>query len=441
MSLPQHLQVINPNPSDESEDAVFTLFAKLVPELRMRIWEESLEGDRLVKIRVEPPPGYVESSPNSPESPPDDSPTPSIDSFRPSVGQPLESPQPSTGQPGDSEDIPLYSTANCLDKLISGRNYTATVDGSQIHSKLLHINRESRSVALKFYRVHLPCYFETKNSPHSGLKATLYLNPESDFIHLKSNKPVEYTFVDFLHDVKAYDPQDVGIVKLALSSSGMSHLQSLTSISEGVAKLTFVQCLSRLREIIWMAHSHTGRAIMGPIQGVTETGTVFNHSMPVKSITPRFDLLLRYPISIGPELKYVLTASSDPRQMRVQWQQFLTKWNIHPARPARERVAFAYEVPEYWRQVSDLQSARLSLEEEEQSWLVAQSRWELAAGRSVGKVPIEGPEELAKAVRPAIGFWLFPVEALGGLVGDFSRIKKIFDMTGHWPELALSRLF
>ena len=61
--------------------------------------------------------------------------------------------------------------------------------------------------------------------------------------------------------------------------------------------------------------------------------------------------------------------------------------------------------------------------------------------KHIGKVPVEGPEELAEVVRPAIRIWLFPVEAFGDLEGDLSGMMMVFDMTGYWPELALSSLF
>ncbi|PWY91591.1 hypothetical protein BO94DRAFT_397592 [Aspergillus sclerotioniger CBS 115572] len=35
--------------------------------------------------------------------------------------------------------------------------YCATVNGHQVLSKLWQVNREARKVALRFYRIHLPC--------------------------------------------------------------------------------------------------------------------------------------------------------------------------------------------------------------------------------------------------------------------------------------------
>jgi hypothetical protein len=365
----------------------------LSTELRLRIWQCSIEQYRLLDIEVDCPRG--------------------------------------------SKDDPLYSTTNALDKLISGRNYTATVQGCHLYSKLLYVNSESRQVALKFYRIHIPCYF--RRSEDTTMKSTLYFNPEYDFMFLRAKHNPEHTFVDFLYDLKAYDPKHIGLLNLALDISGISTLYSLTNISEAPARDTFVDSLQRLQEIIWVAESMSGRAIIGPLDNFQGVGVRFNHSMPIKAITPTFNFLRPDPRAIGPDLNYVLTACLDPRQMRVQWRQLLAKWEIRQALQAKERVLFACQVPNE-QQVCDIKTANKFLNEEEERWLRVQYRWHRIVIRHAGKVPVEGPEELAEVVRPAIGCWLFPAEALGGLEGDLSGTKKVFDMTGHWPDLALSSL-
>ena len=395
MAASQHLQIVNPCYS-RGEDVLFGQFPMLSAELRLRIWQVAVEQHRLLEVEIEPP--------------------------------------------SDSGDAPPYSTINALNNLISGRNYFATVQGYHLHSKLLYINRESREVALRFYRVHIPCYLQTsEDGIERTIRTTLYFNPEYDFIHLRARGP-EHPFVDFLHDLKAYDPQNVGLLNLALDTNSMNHLHSLTNVSEPVARASLVASLSRLQQLIWIAHSHAGRGIMGLLQGFQGVGVQFNHSMPVKAITPSFNLLRYDPRPVGPELRYVLTASSDPRQMRVQWRELLQRWEIRQVQSTRERVLFAYDPLSYEQQVYDIRTANKFLKEEEAKWLGAQQQWKGVVRKHAGKVPIEGLEVLLKAVRPAIGFWLFPAEALGGLDGDISGMKKVFDMTGHWPELALSCL-
>ena len=56
-------------------------------------------------------------------------------------------------------------------------------------------------------------------------------------------------------------------------------------------------------------------------------------------------------------------------------------------------------------------------------------------------------EDLGKAVRPAFGFWVFPVEALGPLDsghpdgrGFAPRKSRMLDLREYWPELWLANL-
>jgi hypothetical protein len=402
MASTKHLQVINLSHSGVGSsgggtDVLFPFFLLLSTELRLRIWQSSIEQHRLLEVEVD--------------------------------------------RRWNAGDAPTYSTTNTHDKLISGRNYTATVRGCHLHSKLLRVNSESRQAALSFYRVHIPCYFRTgefEDGTERTIKSTLYFNPEYDFMFLRAKHAPEHTFVEFLHDLKSYDPKHIGLLNLALDINSMTVLHSLTNISEATARAAFVDTLQRLQEIFWVAQSRSGRAILGPLESFQGAGIRFNHSMPLKVSTPTFQLR-QDPRAIGPDLKYVLTAYSDPRQMRVQWRQLLAKWQIQQAVPTKERVLFAFEVPEE-QQVCDIKTANEFLIVEETKWLKTQQKWHRVVMRHAGKVPVESPEELAEVVRPAIGFWLFPVEALGDLEGDFSEMKKVFDMTGYWPELALSCL-
>ncbi|TVY84067.1 hypothetical protein LSUE1_G000822 [Lachnellula suecica] len=391
MSTSKHLHIINPS-YNSSEDVSFTLFSALSMELRLRVWQCSIQQNRLLEIELDRPQLWA-PEPTLPDAP--------------------------------------YSATNGLNKVISGRNYT--IRGCKILSKLLHVNRESRDVALRFYRVHMPCYFPTSEGGTPGTaKSTLYVNPEYDFMFLRIKQPPENTFVDFVNDFKAHDPKAVGLLNLALDANSMTALQCSTDITVTPGKPAFLDSLQQLREIIWVAESMAGRSILGPLDDFEGAGIRFNNSMPLKASTPTF--------------QYVLTAGVDPRQLRVQWRQLLAKWGIQQAQETRERFLFASQVPRpEQQQIHDMKTASKYLDEEEERWLKVQRKYHRIVKKCAGKVPVEGSEELAKAVRPAIGFWLFPPEALGRLEGfpeeGSSRTKKVFDMTDHWPELALSFLF
>lgn len=139
MAATQHLQVFDTY--GRGEEDFFGQFSMLPPELRLRIWQCTLEKHRLVNIELE--------------------------------------------FPSDGNDTPPYSTTNALGKIVSGQWYLATVQGFQLNSKLLRVNRESRSVALAFYRIHIPCYRRKESYKSMSLyrhwaarteRTTLYFN-------------------------------------------------------------------------------------------------------------------------------------------------------------------------------------------------------------------------------------------------------------------------
>lgn len=147
-------------------------------------------------------------------------------------------------------------------------------------------------------------------------------------MHITVYPPVKHTFVDFLHDLKAFDPEDVGLLNLALSSQGMACLHSLEGGLEPPARASLVYSLSRLHQIIYVAESHVGRAIIGFLSDFPSAGVRFNHSMPVKAAKPPFDLSRNDPRPVGPELKHVLTGIRDPRETRVLWWNLLERLKI-----------------------------------------------------------------------------------------------------------------
>jgi len=401
MTTPPHHEIINPTYC-RSPDASFRVFQNLPKELRLHIWQLSIQQQRLLEINIESPP----------ES--------------------------------ESSSTPPYTTTNYLNKIISGQKYLAILHGCQQNSHLLYINHESRHIALQYYRIQIPCLHQKSESSDlktAPKKTILYINPPNDIIRIKVIYPAQESVVDFIHDLQAYDPLNIGIQNFAIDTNSFTALDyHLQTISHPIAKGSWMDFLSRMENIIWIAESHCGRAILGPLDCFPEAGVRFNHSMPFRSVKPSFTLLKRDPREIGEDLKYVLTACLDPRRMRLHFQELLKRWKIERATPVRERVLFSYQVPEYHENsgIENVESAKEFLEMEEGMWYRSQERWKFIVERHAGKVPVESREELKRAVRPAVGFWLFPAEAMGELKGDLEHMKKTFDMRGFWPELALA---
>ncbi|ORY02676.1 hypothetical protein BCR34DRAFT_591847 [Clohesyomyces aquaticus] len=403
-TTPQHLQIINPSFRNDEHDT-FHHFPRLPPELRLRIWELSVQKHRLLEAQI-------------------------------------------TSKFHDTKNPP-YST---LDELFSDRKYIILVRGIQLHSKLLRVSRESRKEALRFYRVHIPCYLHKARSVRGYKRSILYFNPEYDYMHVILNGSTSHDFIDLIHDLKSQDPRGVGFINVALGGSSDTHrialsYLSMTSTFNSPARATFIDFLTSLKNILWMAQSPAGRIMQGRYIHPRCPTYAFNHSMPVKASSPSFSLLEKDSRPISSDLKHILTHSPDPREIRAVWRDILKNWGVRREMPVRERVLFAFDPFSYeGEDIYDFKSAEKFLEEEQEEWVENQRfahEFEPANAittESAKPLPTEGEA----AVRPAIGFWLFPAEALGETEngnGQSPSGKRVFDMTGHWPEIALAHLF
>lgn len=396
MAIPHHLQFINPILRHDSERS-FEPFPMLTVELRLNIWEYVVQQNRLLKVAVEPSAAGAKTS--------------------------------------------AYSTMNTLNKVVSGSDYTVTIQSFQFHNKLLWVNREARKVALRFYRVQIPCYVQmAEETPRSKMMSTFYFNPEYDILQIRARCPLECTFVAFLHDLRAHDPKHIGLLRLALDSELVTNLNDFKPLHEGLARSSFVRSLSRLQQIIWVASSPIGRGIMGIFSNLPTVGYRFIHSLPIMSANSSFDILASDPRPIQSELQYVATATSDPRKWYLMWRHILGKWGITQSHPVQQQVLFAHQPASYEPTIHDVETAQIFLTREQSSWMRTQEHRSSIVLKSAGKIPIEGPEELAKAVRPAFGFWLFPIEALKDPEWSYCFSSPVFDLRGHKPELALGHL-
>ncbi|KAK7212491.1 hypothetical protein V2G26_019669 [Clonostachys chloroleuca] len=105
-SIPEHLQLFNPILGHGSEQS-FPQFSKFPLEIRVHIFKLSLLRERFFQLWLE-------------------------------------------------RDDQLVGPKD----RISGNRYIVNVQGRNIHSKLLRVNRDARHAALAFYRVHIPCRHE-----------------------------------------------------------------------------------------------------------------------------------------------------------------------------------------------------------------------------------------------------------------------------------------
>lgn len=124
---------------------------------------------------------------------------PSTDSFR--------SVSPATTEPPGSNRHSIHRHKH-LGKIISGNHYGLSVNASlpNTASPLLFIKTESRRAALESYRIRFPVYNGHRRIYH-----------DYDVLYLGCWHEASYLIADVLHDLRAYDPENDGIMHIVLA--------------------------------------------------------------------------------------------------------------------------------------------------------------------------------------------------------------------------------
>lgn len=278
----------------------------------------------------------------------------------------------------------------------------------------------------------------------------LYFNPDRDILQLDPGKNIP-GFLTFLSDVRALDPRRTGVANLAmLSLAGLDLIPALNETETAALK----ESVSSLREVYFMSVERAGRMHSGPRNGIHYIRRYEMHrSRPIFSTAPAFERLKRDPRNI--DLKHVFLGTSDPRAKIFQWRAFLKKWNIELEEDSiqyRILISCSLGSSRNPERIIDRETACRWLIKEDEKWMDLQRRHEESIIRRGGRVPIESPEDLDRAPQPAIGFWLFPIEAVGPLPDEIPdelsyhnqtgnlKAKRVVNMSKYWPELCLSVL-
>jgi hypothetical protein len=117
----------------------------------------------------------------------------------------------------------------------------------------------------------------------------------------------------------------------------------------------------------------------------------------------------------------------------ITWQNFLQNFDVEPS-GIQYRFLFTYsplQGPIYNRR-----DASKLLQIEDDIWTGKYAK------TPATEIPAFKDENLELAVRPVIGFWLFPVDAfsdVGHVMTRDSEIEEV-DVREHWPDLAILRL-
>ncbi|KAK8131406.1 pectinesterase precursor [Apiospora sp. TS-2023a] len=381
----------------QSQDG-FPQFARLPTELRLQIWRESLRRNRLIRIDL------------------------------------------GSTKPDADTTSTRYSQRNSLGKPVTGGIYQATTPGYHIHSKLLRVSLEARYEALRFYRIHIPCYIQDPWGK-TRKESILYLNPEYDFLHLETKSPAANAVVDYMFDLKAYDPLDIGLCNLAVSRDTLhasGWLELLPEHLDPPARTAYVETLSQLREVFWVTVTSFARSNAGPLSPIRGVGVRFSDGFPIMTREPVFDRLRNDPRPINRDLEKVIIATPDPRETINPWHQLLANAGV---RHRPDQVQYRYLLAQ--RPIADgdavfgYEDAERYLEKESKQWKAALAT---VSGFLKDKAPYTWSPGEADA---AFGFWLFPVgsddKAPLGLTQDEPfQWHRVLDLSNHWPELALS---
>jgi hypothetical protein len=430
MSSQPHLQIFNYIQTPCDEESKFHRFPQLPLEIRQMIWLYSLQRERIIRLYLE-------------------------------------------------EFIDLPSTQEAEDATNKSARYCVSVNGYQVLSKLLRLNRESRDVALRFYRVHFPCILRRGPlSNETRRRGFLYFNPENDFLYIRAehnSKPLrQMTLPDFLYRLKIiYDPKQIGLLNLAIDASLLERsallLLRISDLDPAVGR-AFVETLTQLHEVFIVRISRFGRQTFGTRRGLRPNRrqppdeapfncwideTKFNRSVPIVPMTPTFDRLSHDPRPIGQDLGNTNVGEwCNLFNKFLIWQRHLKNWKISP--PHTEYRLLLGSIPR--REVYDYESAMLWLREEDYQW----RKWLGVAehsldgddgqGKPESKPKCPAPEkfldeDLEKAVKPAFGFWLFPLHLFSSLLPreGFEPIVSLdsrtrLNLNRNWPDLALSSL-
>lgn len=396
--------------SPHHEDS-FHPFPSLPKELRLQIWEDVIPQERMIRISL----------------------------------------APHRGRRYDlASAAPRYQRRNHLNKPISGERYRAVVHGRHLNSKYLRVNSEARSVALAFYRVQVPVYM---TGPTHTERSVLYFNPEHDFLHIWADAPVKDTLIDFLWDLRAYDPRGVGLRKLGVDLEGFcaNDLQYLRKCDLLLIRqrTVLVETLSQLSDVWFINLQASSTSGWKPQQRMSFHHTSrchFRNNGPVLGDVPIFQRLgVDCRSGVEDELEKVYMGDVDPREVLFRWRRLLRTWGVE------------YEISGQVDYRLFVGNVPLDFPKQQQSVELAEVQLAMEVAtlekNTAGDQIVEDLEYLPKYAgssatqRPGnTGFWLFPLEAVGEL-GEGERLadmdflpRRVLDMRNHRPELVLSKL-
>lgn len=406
MDPQSNIAILNSTLKTAPQDDTFPLFSSLPKELRLQIWEEAIPRERLLQIS-------------------------------------LVNSQTADGE----DDHPVrYLEKNHLRKPISGHGYCILAEDARLDHELLRVNSEARQAVLGFYRIHIPCYSAKSGTGEDPTRETLHINPEHDVLQIRADAPVRQSLIDFLWDLKAYDPRGVGLLKLAVDLQGFcAHDLQYLKRSDVLLirqRQALVETLSQLEEV-WFVYMEAGRVLHKPPTEGPDDIVPFGGGMAA------FD-------RVGPdrrdgveaELRQLYMGSVDPRELIWRWKRLLRTWEVrHPPGQVKYRLMVAQKPVSRavrWSVGRLAQAMGLLNVRDQERREYAEFRSDTVGDESTSE---QGTKEGTGEVKTAaVGFWSFPLDAVGE-VGEGERLcdmdfrpNRFLDLRNYWPDLLLAKI-
>lgn len=439
MSDQPHLQILNKSHSLGNESGhSFRLFPSLPQELRLMIWRASLKRERIIRLSI--------ASPRK---------------VKVAFGHQV------LYTHGAGSALPIQNMANSglfddISSQPSGieHEFGVVVSGRNVLSKLLRVNRESRSEAREFYRICIPCDFTRDNfvnrtTEPTSLLYTLPFNPEYDFLYVKfRSQPYQLTLAAFLLYIKTcLDPHYIGVRNLALDCGDLSETHSAPwEICTQSERKTITESFRDLNEVFFITEPscQLGRHIFPSLShGVYASTVIFNRSTPILSQYPAFSRLARDPRPIERDLRKVFTSRTCPETAILPWSALLKALNATGGQTLYSWV-LAYRPSKYVDSIYSMNDAQVFVQREDDAW---NGRVEgpsisdsldraIACGRAS---PDIRTKDLDQAAPPAFGYWQFALRSEGieshRAQDNYPQTWRLLDLSAFSPALLLADLF
>ncbi|KAF4445751.1 Zinc finger ZZ-type and EF-hand domain-containing protein 1 [Fusarium austroafricanum] len=176
--------------------------------------------------------------------------------------------------------------------------------------KLFRVNSESRKAAMRFYRVHMPCYYHWKDG-EIWRKGILFLRPELDTVQLGISKH----FALLASDVFTLDSRHVGLVYLAVPPRYSWNSEPKPPESDDELRHLWQLVLSRPRNVILVGRKADSIYRRGHSVLILESMRCWEPRcrVPIPTEVSRFDRLARDLRSLGNDFdqNYVTFSHSD----------------------------------------------------------------------------------------------------------------------------------